>query len=155
MTPPADPNSLGYLIADISRLIRADFDRRIVRAGLGLTPGEASALLRVNLFPASRQSSLAEHMSIEPMTLSRYIDRLEAENLVIRQPDPADRRAKTVVLTEKGRVMVEKIRIHSCAMIDDIQHGLDDAARVALKHSLLKIHDNLTNAAHLSAAANG
>ncbi len=51
---------------------------------------------------AVRQNVLAERMGVEAMTLSTSLDRLEARGLDLRQPDPADRRAKLVQLTAAG-----------------------------------------------------
>lgn len=57
-----------------------------------------------------RQSALAERMGVEAMTLSGYLDRLEARGLVHRTVDPADRRAKLVHLTEAAREVLARIR---------------------------------------------
>ncbi len=155
VTSRTDPHSLGFLLTDISRLLRAEFERRITRAGLGLTPGEARTILRIDAFPTQRQTTLAERMTIEPMTLCRYLDRLEAANLVSRQPDPDDRRAKVVVLTDEGREMVGRIVEHTGEMLRDIQSGLEADEREALKKALLTVQANLTEPENQTAAANG
>ena len=65
-------------MTDLSRLIRAEMDRRISDAGLGLTPGEGRTLVYAARAGEVRQIELAERMGVEPMTLSSYLDRLEA-----------------------------------------------------------------------------
>lgn len=155
MPVKTDPTSLGFLLTDVSRLLRAEFERRIAAAGLGLTPGEARALLHIDARPGSRQNAIAEHMAIEPMTLCRYVDRLESNELVERLPDPTDRRAKNVTTTTKGRTLVEEVLIHTRIMMNDIQSGLDDSQRQSLRNALLTIQLNLTGSASFAHEANG
>jgi len=95
---------------DLARLMRQEFDRHIGEAGLGLTPGEARTLSYAARAGTVRQSALAERMGVEAMTLSGYLDRLEARGLVHRTVDPADRRAKLVHLTEAARDVLARIR---------------------------------------------
>lgn len=104
-----DTETIGFLISDVARLLRSEFDRRTSDAGLGLTPGEARALSAVARAGLVRQSALAERMGIEAMTLSTYLDRLEGNGLVTRIADPSDRRAKLVSITEEARAVMEEI----------------------------------------------
>lgn len=105
-----DTDSFGFLLTDAARLIRQEFDRQISDAGLGLTPGEARALSHAARAGTVRQNVLAEHMGVEAMTLSSYLDRLEAHGLIHRTTDPTDRRAKLVHLTDSAAEMLARIR---------------------------------------------
>lgn len=105
------PSTFGFLLTDAARLLRARVDRALEEAGLGLTPGEARALVFVSHFGPIRQSQLAERMGVEPMTLVGFIDRLEGRGLVVREADPEDRRAKTVRLTPAAQPLVEEIKV--------------------------------------------
>ncbi|MCR4266938.1 MarR family winged helix-turn-helix transcriptional regulator [Nitratireductor sp. ZSWI3] len=95
-----NPESFGFLVTDLYRLIRGEMDRAIAQAGLGVTAGEARTLSHAARAGSVRQNVLAERMGVEAMTLSGYIDRLEARGLVRRVNDPSDRRAKLVELTD-------------------------------------------------------
>jgi len=106
----SETETFGFLVTDVARLMRQAFDRRIGEAGLGLTPGEARTLSHAARAGSVRQSVLAERMGVEAMTLSGYLDRLEARGLVHRTVDPADRRAKLVHLTEPAREVLARIR---------------------------------------------
>lgn len=110
MSHPIDPDSFGFLVTDLSRLIRAEMDRRVAGAGLGITAGEARVLSHAARAGAVRQNVLAERVGVEAMTLSTYIDRLEARGLVLRKTDPADRRAKLVELTPEADTVLAAIR---------------------------------------------
>ncbi|WP_279481098.1 MarR family winged helix-turn-helix transcriptional regulator [Aureimonas sp. SK2] len=101
-------NAFGFLLTDTSRLFRQYFEKTVAENGLGLTPGEIRALGHVIRFRGSRQAILAERMGVEPMTLSAYLDRLEARKLIHRTMDPNDRRAKLIEPTEDAfRIMRE------------------------------------------------
>ncbi len=106
---PAHDTPLGFLLVEVARLYRARMDKAFEAAGLGLTAGEARTLAYVDRHPGLRQRALAVKMNVEPMTLVGFLDRLEAQELVIRRADPTDRRAKTVHLTPKAPPLVARI----------------------------------------------
>jgi MarR family transcriptional regulator for hemolysin len=110
MPARTDTETFGFLVTDVARLIRQEFDRLITEAGLGLTPGEARALSHAARAGSVRQNVMAERMGVEAMTLSGYLDRLEAQGLIRRTTDPTDRRAKLVHLTEDADAVLARIR---------------------------------------------
>lgn len=120
MTLPADPDSLGFLISDVARLVRAEIERRIATAGVAVTPGEGRALANIARCGIVRQNVLAERMGVEAMTLSGYLDRLEGRGLVTRTPDPADRRAKLVELTAAADEVLSEVRAIGTAIREDL-----------------------------------
>ncbi|MET0528671.1 MAG: MarR family transcriptional regulator [Microvirga sp.] len=101
--------TIGLLLVDGARLLRLQIDRALDGAGLGLTAGEARTLAYVALSPASRQTALAAQMNVEPMTLVAFLDRLESRRLVVRAPDPTDRRAKIVRLAPDAQPTLEQV----------------------------------------------
>lgn len=117
MSRSLSPESFGFLVTDIARLMRADMDRRIAASGIGLTPGELRVLAQAARAGRVRQNRIAELIGVEAMTVSTYIDKLEAHGLIERLPDPGDRRAKLVVLTDAAD-----------GVLDELKH-LADAAR--------------------------
>ena len=78
------------LIGDVGRLIRVEADRR-ARAH-GMTRAQWLILAWLNRQPGMSQKELAEKLEVEPITVARLVDRLEARALLERRPDPADRR---------------------------------------------------------------
>ena len=120
MPPAYSPDTVGFLIVDVARLLRAEFDRRTGGAGLGLTPAEARTLSHVARTGPIRQSVLAERMGVEAMTLSACLDRLEGHGLVQRAQDPFDRRAKLVDTTEAAGPALDKIFTVSAALRKDM-----------------------------------
>ncbi|MFJ7250849.1 MarR family winged helix-turn-helix transcriptional regulator [Kitasatospora sp. NPDC098652] len=82
----------------------------------GITPGQARALRTLAHVPgcetpdrAMRLSDLADKLHIAPRSATTVVDALEEAGLVERRPDPADRRAVRILLTEEGRAAVERI----------------------------------------------
>jgi DNA-binding MarR family transcriptional regulator len=143
MPPAIDPNSFGFLVTDLSRLVRAEMDRRIADAGLGLTPGEGRTLAHAARAGMVRQNVLAEQIGIEAMTLSTYIDRLEAKGLVERVPDPDDRRAKLVRLTETASEALGSVNAAAASIRKDASASMDTADWRTLLRLLRQARDSL------------
>lgn len=137
------PETLGFLIADVSRLMRAEFDRRTSTSGKGLTPGEARTLSHAARAGVVRQTVLAERMGLEAMTLSVYLDRLEAHGLVRRMPDPTDRRAKLVHTTDAAAQVMEEIAQVGAALNADIAGELTAPQLEEIREALRHIRSNL------------
>jgi MarR family transcriptional regulator for hemolysin len=141
-----DPDSFGFLITDLSRLIRAEMDKRVAEAGLGLTPAEARTLAHAARAGAIRQNALAEKMGVEPMTLSGFIDRLEAMGLLRRSVDPADRRARLVELTPAGEVLLPRVRVIGAEIWADAARSIETDTWNETMEVLKTARANLTDA---------
>lgn len=103
-----DPErSFGFLVHDCARLTRREFERR-ARA-IGLTRAQWAAIAHLRRNEGCNQSTLADLLDVEPITLARLLDRMEAAGLVKRQPDPKDRRARLIYLTEKAKPLIDRL----------------------------------------------
>jgi MarR family transcriptional regulator, transcriptional regulator for hemolysin len=134
---------LGFLIVDAARLLRAAFEQRIAQAGLGLTAGEARALINVANNQGNRQLDIASRMGVEPMTLCAYLDKLQALGLIERQTCSADRRAKRIVLTPASDEMIRDIRAEFRAILEQATSGMPTRERLGLEASLACLNKNL------------
>lgn len=146
MPQRSDPDSFGFLITDVTRLTRAEMDRRTGEAGLGLTPAEARTLSHAARAGAVRQTMLAERMGVEAMTLSAALDRLEARGLIERRPDPDDRRAKLVDLTPAGEAVLARIQPIGAALRADASKGIEPADWQRFLEVLKQVRANLAGA---------
>jgi DNA-binding MarR family transcriptional regulator len=142
----------GYRLADNSRQLRRLFDARV--RNLGLTGPQARLLLALERNPGENQVFYAERLEIEPITLTRIIDRLEDAGWVKRQSDPADRRARILHLTDKSRGIVIALRASVEALFDDMLEGFDADERASFAQMLDRIAANLA-AARLPEVVNG
>ena len=138
-------NTLGFLLVDVARLFRQEFERSVVEAGLSLTPGELRALAYVSRFEGSRQAVLAERMGVEPMTMSAYLDRLEGRGLIARTVDSNDRRAKVVKTTDAATAVFDETRPVALAVYERMLSGFDEKEREMVDDLLARIRANLTN----------
>ena len=143
MSRQIDPDSFGFLINDVSRLMRAEFDRRVADAGIGLTPGEGRALSYAARVGVVRQTVLADRMGIKAMTLSTYLDRLEARGLVERKTDPTDRRAKLVHLTETAGAVLDQVQAIGAQMRADVAEAISPGEWERLNATLRLARDGL------------
>lgn len=119
-----DPDSFGFVAYDISRLFSLERERKIIAAGLELTAFEARTLVHVARYQPARQSVLAESMNIEPMTLSGYLDRLENRDLLRREADPDDRRAKLIFLNDSAIPVLDALKRIANETIADVSQAL-------------------------------
>jgi MarR family transcriptional regulator, transcriptional regulator for hemolysin len=133
MSIAADSTStIGYLIADLSRLYGRVFDRRA--AHLGLTRVQWRALKRIHQAEGISQTALAELMDMEPIAVGRVVDRLQKAGFVERRGDPNDRRVWRLHLSPQSTQIMEAIEQVSAGVREDSLAGVDrDELRTALK----------------------
>lgn len=137
-----DPaRSIGSLIADLSRLCRRTFNRYLRDSELTQSQWQAIAYLR--RWEGINQAALAEMMEIQPITLARLIDRMAAAGWVERRPDPHDRRAVQLFLTEKTQPILADLRAAGTLFQEQALAGIDAAERQQLFATLGKIKANL------------
>jgi MarR family transcriptional regulator for hemolysin len=104
--PPAQ--RIVALIRENARLYSQLFSKRFKE--LSLTPEEARALTYLGAHEGGTQKRLADAMHVQPIVLSRLLDRLEAGGWIERQAYPTDKRAKILFLTAEGKVALRQIR---------------------------------------------
>ena len=136
-------DTLGFLIGDVSRLMRRRFDER-ARA-IGVTRAQWHVLTKLARVEGINQGGLADLLEVEPITLCRMIDRLEEAGLVVRRRDPNDRRAWRIFLTDKARPMIDQLHVVADGLFADALAGLGETQRTALFASLTQIHTNLSD----------
>ncbi len=136
-------DSLGFLISDVSRLMRRRFDERARL--VGATRAQWKTLVTLSRNEGINQGGLAELLEVEPITLCRMVDRLEESGMVERRRDPADRRAWRIHLTDAARPVLEQLRGHADQMFAAAFDGLDDEDRTRLTAALERVRTNLTD----------
>jgi DNA-binding MarR family transcriptional regulator len=138
-----DPNrQFGFLMTDIVRLLRRDFARRA--QPLGMTESQWRVLARLSANQGVSQAALADIMEIQPITLVRLIDRLEAAGLVERRPAPKDRRAFQLWLTPNAAPLLDRIWDLGHATREAALAGLSAAQREQMIDALIAIRTNLS-----------
>jgi MarR family transcriptional regulator for hemolysin len=100
--------TLPFEIGETAHALRKAFDRRACE--FGVTRAQWKVLLKVSRRPGLRQNELADLLEIEPITLSRIVDKLQEGGLVERLADATDRRAWLLHVTQKAEPLVAKLK---------------------------------------------
>jgi len=131
----------GFLLHDIARLLRRHFDLRA--QSLGLTRAQWSVLFHLHRNEGMTQAALAQLMELQPITLARLLDRLEADGWAERRPHPQDRRAKCLSLKEKALEVLEQMQGISHQIRSEAIAGLSPEQFEVLLDALVHIKGNL------------
>lgn len=78
----------------------------VVSAGFPQRPAHSAVFAHIDVDSGTRLSTLAARANITPQAMGELVDDLERLEYLVRQPDPADRRAKLILLTDRGRACV-------------------------------------------------
>lgn len=135
-------DSLGFLIADVSRLLRRNFDERA--RSIGVTRPQWRVLTSLVRNEGINQGGLADLLEVEPITLCRMVDRLQEARLVERRADPNDRRAWQLFLTDKAAPLLDQLRTRAEAMLEEALDGLDQDEQQQLEALLERVRQNLS-----------
>ena len=148
-TPP--PESLSFLLHDAARLIRRRFQAR--SADLGLTPAQWRLLVAVLREERPTQARIAERLEIEPISVSRLIDRMAEAGWVRRTTDPADRRIRIVELTDMAQAARGTMVARLASVVDEAFAGFTEAERRQMLSLLTRLAANLSDACASEASA--
>ena len=143
---PAEPEvgrAFGFLVHDVSRLIKRRFERRARQMGLAITRQQAAVILNIAGNEGVSQAEVATWLGIEPIALVRMLDKLHEEGLVDRRAHPTDRRVRTLWLTPAARPVVERILAINEAIRREAFSGLPPRTPDALIDVLSQIKDKL------------
>ena len=136
--------SLGFLLGDSSRLLRKRFDRLARSFGMTRAQWRVIAVLRRD--EGINQTAMADIMEIEPITLGRNIDRLEEAGWVERRPDPDDRRAWRIFLTDKVQPVLEEMENIAIEVRNDAMVDFSSMERERFIDNLIRVKSNLADA---------
>lgn len=134
---------LGFLIHDVQRFLRKRFEARA--SGLGLSAAQWRLLVRVVKEEGVAQARLAELLEIEPISVSRLIDRMEEAGWIERRTDSSDRRVRTIHPTARARDAYATIKSLAGEVYEAALAGLSAEQRRTLILCLDKIVENLAD----------
>jgi DNA-binding MarR family transcriptional regulator len=136
--------TIGFLLHDAARLLKRDFERRA--RSLGLTRAQWQTLFHLKRNEGCNQAALAEVLDVEPITLARVLDRLEASGLIERRVDPADRRARLLFLGPDAAPLLEQLQALGAETREIALAGISDADRERLTELIGRIRANFADA---------
>ncbi|MGA7712742.1 MAG: MarR family transcriptional regulator [Rhizomicrobium sp.] len=133
---------LFFVIHDVARLMRTRFDQR-ARA-YGMTRAQWVILVRLQRQPGLSQNELASICEVEPITVARLVDRLEANGLVKRCADPTDRRVRRLKLLPAAEPILAEIGRYREQFRDEITENMQPLEWAAALDVLLRMKEKLT-----------
>ena len=134
----------AFILSDVARMLRTLFDQEARR--FGMTRAQWGVLFRLERSEGLKQSELAEILDIQPITLTRLIDRLCESGMIERRNDPADRRAKRLFLTPNARPLLDRLNTLSTEMLARTLSGLDRKTIEDMSNHLNIIKENVRHA---------
>jgi DNA-binding MarR family transcriptional regulator len=135
--------TLGFLLNDVARLWRKRFEQQARGSALGLTRAQSAVLANLARQEGLNQAALAQLLEIEPITLARLLDRLQAAGLIERRRDPKDRRAYLLFLTEAAYPLLDRIFDLAAAVRQDALAGIGEPDRARLVELMAIMKSNL------------
>ncbi len=135
---------VAFNINDVARLLRTYADQRA--RDFGMTRAQWAVLARVERSEGLKQCELADTLDLQPITLTRLIDRLCDSGLIERRSDPEDRRAKRLYLTPAARPVLDGLARLGKDIMATVLAGIEPAAVEQLLAHLLALKTNLRGA---------
>ena len=133
---------LQFQLHDVARMLRTRFDRWA--RSYGLTRAQGVILVRLHRQPGLSQIEMAAICEVEPITVGRLVDRLEARGLIERRPDPADRRIRRLHLLPASEPILALIDGYRAEVNDYLLSGVSAEARETVVNVLLHMKHKLT-----------
>ncbi|MGB7101583.1 MAG: MarR family transcriptional regulator [Xanthobacteraceae bacterium] len=141
MPPPSPNREFAFMLNDVARLLRTYADYKASQ--FGMTRAQWAVLVRVDRSEGLNQSELAEVLDLQPITLTRLLDKLCDSGLIERRPDPADRRAKRLFLTPAARPLLERLSVLGEETVAGALAGVEGESVAQMISELSLVKENL------------
>lgn len=136
--------NLLFTVGELARLVRAYADRQASR--YGITRAQWAVLAKVERFEGLKQTELAEQMEMQPITLTRLIDRLCDNGWIERRNDETDRRVNRLYLRKAARPLLGKLAGLRSELTATAIEGINPSDAHRLLSQLEMIKENVRNA---------
>jgi MarR family transcriptional regulator for hemolysin len=144
MTATTINREIAFSLNDVARLLRTHADQKA--AQFGMTRAQWAVLARLARYEGLKQTELAEMLDLQPISLTRLLDRLCENELIERRSDPEDRRAKRLFLRPAAQPLLERLGELGEELMDTALAGLDPVTIEALLSNLGIVKENLREA---------
>jgi DNA-binding MarR family transcriptional regulator len=134
-------HDLPFLLHDVARLMRVEADKR-ARVH-GMTRAQWGVLLRLERHPGLSQKEIADMLEVEPISVARLVDRLEASGMIERRPDAADRRIWRLHLRPAAAPVLKEIAVQRAELTRLAIQSVSPAVEAAMVLGLKQMKTNL------------
>lgn len=145
---PTVQREIAFMIMEVARLLKTYADQRARQ--YGMTRAQWAVLFRLDRSEGLKQSELAELLDLQPITLTRLLDRLSDNGLIERRADPNDRRVNRLFLTPAARPLLERLTVLGEDMMGTVLAGLDAKTSERMLRDLGLVKENLRAAINRS-----
>ena len=146
-------DDLQFQLHDLARVLRTRFDRWA--RTYGLTRAQGVILVRLHHQPGLSQNEMAALCEVEPITVGRLVDRLEARGFLERRPDPTDRRINRLQLLPAAEPVLALIDDYRAELGQFLLGDVSDAKRAVVLEVLQHMKTTITMEASTPLAAAG
>ena len=157
MPPLPAKREIAFTIMDVARMLKTYADQRARQ--FGISRAQWAVLIRIERSEGLKQSELAELLDLQPISLTRLLDRLADNGLIERRADPNDRRANRLYLKPAAKPLLGRLSELGADMMETVLEGLDAKSIDRMLKELGTLKDNLRRAisanAHPQEAVNG
>jgi MarR family transcriptional regulator, transcriptional regulator for hemolysin len=137
----AQTREIAVSIVDVARMLRTYADQRARQ--FGISRAQWTVLMRLDRSEGLNQSELAEILDLQPISLTRLLDRLAGNGLIERRPDPNDRRANRLYLTPAARPLLKQLTSLGEDVMQIVLQNVDESAQEQLLRNLDTMKNNL------------
>lgn len=141
---PKSPTDFLFMLFETQRLLRLLAEKQA--APYGITKAQWGVLAKLERTEGLKQSELAELLDVQPITLTRLIDRLCENDLIERREDAKDRRVNRLYLRPAARPLLEKLGELRADITEAALSHLNDEQANDLVRQLEVIKNNVRDA---------
>ena len=134
---------IGMLMSQVDRLCTKKFGQNAQKFGIDISQDQWMVLGPIWKNKGISQKDIAEYCGKDKTSVTKIIDTLEKKNLLVRVPDQLDQRIKRVVLSNKGKEMMENSMVVMEQTRNEVRKGISDQEIDLFKIVLSKIYNNL------------
>lgn len=146
-TPRAPKEEIVDQLADLTHLFRSQLHQTIRQEGEGLAPMETKVLMFFARRPGSTASDLVEHSGRDKAQVTRLVQLLVDRGLLLREPDPADRRQQRISPTAEGTALQRVLHRQRQRLGQAMVKGLSSDELAQLSGLLGRLRANLVPSA--------
>jgi len=144
MTSQPVKREIAFTIMDVARMLKTYADQRARQ--FGISRAQWAVLIRIERSEGLKQSELAELLDLQPISLTRLLDRLADNGLIERRADPNDRRANRLYLKPAAKPLLGRLSELGADMMETVLEGLDAKSIDRMLKELGMLKDNLRRA---------
>jgi MarR family transcriptional regulator for hemolysin len=134
----------AFTIMDVARLLKTYADQRARQ--FGISRAQWAVLVRIDRHEGLKQTELADMLDLQPITLTRLLDRLSDNGLIERRADPTDRRANRLYLKPAAKPLLERLADLGDDMMETVLDGVSMTSVERMLKELGAVKDNLRGA---------